>query len=32
MIAVSATIPNVEDVAKWLGDEDGPAISYKLVF
>lgn len=30
-IAVSATIPNVEDVAAWLCDEHGPAVSHKYV-
>ncbi|KAK4325049.1 hypothetical protein Pmani_004359 [Petrolisthes manimaculis] len=29
-VAVSATIPNVEDVAAWLSDEHGPAVSHKL--
>ncbi|XP_071524400.1 uncharacterized protein [Panulirus ornatus] len=29
-VAVSATIPNVEDVAAWLSDEEGPAVSHRL--
>nr|CAD7570234.1 unnamed protein product [Timema californicum] len=29
-IAVSATIPNVEDVAQWLGCDDSPAKHYKI--
>nr|CAD7425700.1 unnamed protein product [Timema monikensis] len=29
-IAVSATIPNVEDVAQWLGCDDSPAKYYKI--
>ncbi|XP_046390762.1 probable ATP-dependent DNA helicase HFM1 isoform X2 [Ischnura elegans] len=29
-IAVSACIPNIEDVAVWLGDSECPAISYKF--
>ncbi|XP_014669850.1 PREDICTED: probable ATP-dependent DNA helicase HFM1 [Priapulus caudatus] len=29
-IAVSATIPNAEDIAEWLGSDDSTAISYKM--
>ncbi|KAK7086950.1 ATP-dependent DNA helicase MER3 [Halocaridina rubra] len=29
-IAVSATIPNVDDVAAWLSDREGPAVARKL--
>ncbi|XP_076063896.1 putative ATP-dependent DNA helicase HFM1 isoform X2 [Oratosquilla oratoria] len=29
-IAISATIPNVEDVGAWLSNSDGPAITHKL--
>ncbi|CAM9750894.1 unnamed protein product [Lampetra planeri] len=30
IIAVSATIPNIEDIAEWLSDRDGTAIFIKL--
>lgn len=28
-VAVSATIPNVEDVAAWLSDDPAPAVYHK---
>ncbi|XP_062872969.1 probable ATP-dependent DNA helicase HFM1 isoform X2 [Trichomycterus rosablanca] len=29
-VAVSATIPNVQDVSEWLSDESGPAVCLKM--
>ena len=33
-VAVSATIPNTQDIAEWLGSKQNPAVKfkYKLVF
>lgn len=31
IVAVSATVPNAEDVAAWLGDHEHPATHYKYV-